>query len=73
LTAFDITVREVEAEAGESLHRSGRSSLNGRVPALPAELSEETNRRRFSKDRAPTTQVTLGLIGNAIKEWNKGT
>lgn len=68
LTAFDITVAEVEAEAGESLHDLV-ASLNGQVPALAhySELSDIVlNVAALLQYRVPnTSRVTLESIGLA--------
>lgn len=73
LTAFDITVAEVEADAGESLHDLV-ASLNGQVPALArySELSDIVlNVAALLQNRTPNRSGYFGVDwSRMIKEWN---
>jgi len=73
LTAFDIIVAEVEAEAGESLHDLV-ASLNGQVPALArySELSDLVlNVAALLQGRPPNQAGYFGVNwSQMIREWN---
>jgi len=73
LTAFDIIVAEVEAEAGESLHDLV-ASLNGQVPALArySELSDLVlNVAALLQNRVPNQAGYFGVDwSQMIQEWN---
>ena len=73
LTAFDIIVAEVEAEAGESLHDLV-ASLNGQVPALAhySELSDLVlDVAALLQNRVPNQAGYFGVDwSRMIREWN---
>lgn len=73
LTAFDIVVAEVEAEAGESLH-DRVASLNGRVPSLArySDLSDLVlDVAALLQDRVPNQAGYLGIDWpRMIREWD---